>query len=91
MRASEIGADISLQATKVDGIYDRDPKLHSDAICFEQISFTDALTTRLLGMDSTTCSHCLDNKIPMLVVDMQQPATVRDAVRGKKIGTLVSD
>ena len=91
LRASEIGANIILKATKVDGIYDRDPKVHPDATRFEQISFSDALTKRLQVMDSTAFSLCMDNKIPILVFDMHQPTNVRDAVLGKKIGTLVSD
>ena len=91
LRASEIGADILLKATKVDGIYDRDPNLHPDAQRYEKISFTEALTKRLQVMDSTAFSLCMDNKIPILVFDMHQPTNVRDAVLGKKIGTLVSD
>ena len=84
LRASEIGADIILKATKVDGIYDRDPKLHPDAQRFEHISFTDALTKRLQVMDSTAFSLCMDNKIPIVVFDMNQPTNMRDAVLGKK-------
>ena len=91
LRASEIGADIILKATKVDGIYDRDPNLHPDARRYERISFNEALTKRLQVMDSTAFSLCMDNKIPILVFDMHQPTNVRDAVLGKKIGTLVSD
>ncbi len=91
LRASEIGADIILKATKVDGVYDRDPKLHADAKRYEQISFNEALTKRLQVMDSTAFSLCMDNRIPILVFDMHQPTNVRDAVLGKKIGTLVID
>jgi uridylate kinase len=91
LRASEIGADIILKATKVDGIYDRDPKLHPDAQRYEQISYNEALTKRLQVMDSTAFSLCMDNKIPILVFDMLQPTNVRDAVLGKRIGTLVTD
>ena len=91
LRASEIGADIILKATKVDGIYDRDPNLHADAKRYEQISFNEALTKRLQVMDSTAFSLCMDNKIPILVFDMHEPTNVRDAVLGKKIGTLVID
>ena len=91
LRASEIGADIILKATKVDGIYDRDPKMHPDAQRYEQISYNEALTKRLQVMDSTAFSLCMDNKIPILVFDMLQPTNVRDAVLGKRIGTLVTD
>jgi uridylate kinase len=91
LRASEIGADVILKATKVDGIYDRDPKIYPDAKRYERISFNEALTKRLQVMDSTAFSLCMDNKVPILVFDMHQPTNVRDAVLGKKIGTLVSD
>ena len=87
MRASEIGADIILKATKVDGIYDRDPNLHSDAQRFERISYTDALTKRLQVMDSTAFSLCMDNKIPIVVFDMHKPTNIRDAVLGRPVGT----
>jgi len=91
LRASEIGADIILKATKVDGIYDRDPKLHPEAKRYERVSFTEALTKRLQVMDSTAFSLCMDNKIPILVFDMHQPTNVRDAVLGKQVGSLVTD
>lgn len=91
LRASELGADIILKATKVDGIYDCDPKLHPDAKRYDQITFNEALTKRLQVMDSTAFSLCMDNKVPILVFDMHQPTNVRDAVLGKKIGTLVID
>src|SRR6266496_4943846 len=89
LRASEIGADVILKATKVDGIYDRDPKEHADAQRYERLSFTDALTKRLQVMDSTAFSLCMDNKIPILVFDMNKPSNIRDAVLGRKVGTLV--
>jgi uridylate kinase len=91
LRASEIGAGVILKATKVDGIYDRDPKIYSDAKRYERITFNEALTKRLQVMDSTAFSLCMDNKIPILVFDMHQPTNVRDAVLGKQVGTLVSD
>ena len=91
LRASEIGADVILKATKVDGIYDRDPKEHADAQRFERISFTDALTKRLQVMDSTAFSLCMDNKIPIIVFDMNKPTNIRDAVLGRKVGTFVGD
>ncbi|MEO5753556.1 MAG: UMP kinase [Chthoniobacterales bacterium] len=91
LRASEIDANILMKATKVDGIYDRDPKLYPDAKRYDQISFNEALTQRLQVMDSTAFSLCMDNKVPILVFDMHHPTNVRDAVLGKKIGTLVTD
>jgi uridylate kinase len=91
LRASEIGANVILKATKVDGIYDCDPKLHPDAQRYEQVTYTEALTKRLQVMDSTAFSLCMDNKIPIIVLDMNKPSNIRDAVLGKKIGTLVSE
>jgi uridylate kinase len=91
LRASEIGADIILKATKVDGVYERDPKVDPKAKRYEQITFTDALTKRLQVMDSTAFSLCMDNKIPIVVFDMNKPSNFRDVVLGKKVGTLVSD
>jgi uridylate kinase len=91
LRASEIGADIILKATKVDGVYDRDPKVYADAKRYDRISYTEALTKRLQVMDSTAFSLCMDNKIPICVFDMHQPTNVRDAVLGRAVGTLVTD
>jgi uridylate kinase len=91
LRASEIGADVILKATKVDGIYDRDPNADANAKRYEQITFAEALTKRLQIMDSTAFSLCMDNKIPIVVFDMNKPSNIRDAVLGRKVGTLVSD
>jgi len=91
LRASEIRADVILKATKVDGIYDRDPKTDANARRYEQITFTEALTKRLRIMDSTAFSLCMDNKIPIVVFDMNKPSNIRDAVLGRKVGTLVCD
>ena len=91
LRASEIGADVILKATKVDGIYDRDPNADANAQRYEQITFAEALTKRLQIMDSTAFSLCMDNKIPIVVFDMNKPSNIRDAVLGRKVGTLVCD
>jgi uridylate kinase len=89
LRASEIRADVILKATKVDGVYDRDPNTDPKAQRYERVSFTDALTKRLQVMDSTAFSLCMDNKIPVIVFDMNKPSNIRDAVLGRKVGTLV--
>src|SRR3954466_6892299 len=89
LRASEIRADVILKATKVDGVYDSDPKKNPEAKRFERISYTDALTKRLQVMDSTAFSLCMDNKISVIVLDMYKPSNIRDAVLGRKVGTLV--
>ena len=91
LRASEIRADVILKATKVDGVYDRDPKKHPDARRFDQLTFSEALAKRLQVMDSTAFSLCMDNKIPIVVFDMNNPTNIRDAVLGRKVGTLVYD
>ncbi len=91
LRASEIGADIILKATKVDGIYDRDPNLYPDAVRYDRISYTEALTKRLQVMDSTAFSLCMDNKIPIVVFDMNKPSNIRDVILGRPVGTMVSD
>jgi uridylate kinase len=91
LRASEIRADVILKATKVDGIYDRDPNVDKNAQRFERITFAEALSKRLQIMDSTAFSLCMDNKIPIVVFDMNKPSNIRDAVLGRKVGTLVCD
>ena len=91
LRASEIRADVILKATKVDGVYDQDPKKHPDARRFERLTFSEALAKRLQIMDSTAFSLCMDNKIPIVVFDMNNPNNIRDAVLGRKVGTLVCE
>jgi uridylate kinase len=91
LRASEIRADVILKATKVDGVYDRDPKKHRDARRFDRLTFSEALSRRLQIMDSTAFSLCMDNKIPIVVFDMYKPGSIRDAVLGRIVGTLVCD
>jgi uridylate kinase len=89
LRASEIKAEVILKATKVDGVYDRDPKISSDAKRYDRVSYTEALTKRLQVMDSTAFSLCMDNKIPIVVFNMNEPSNIRDVVLGRKVGTLV--
>jgi len=89
LRASEIGADILLKATKVDGVYNKDPIKHKDAIKYDTLSYLDALKQRLSIMDSTAFSLCMDNKIPIMVFNMNDPKNIKKAVQGQKIGTLV--
>jgi len=91
LRASEVRADVILKATKVDGIYDSDPKKNPDAKRFERITYNEALTKRLQVMDSTAFSLCMDNKIPIVVFDMNKPSNFTDVVLGKTIGTTVSE
>lgn len=90
LRGSEIHADILLKATKVDGIYDKDPSKHDDAIKYDELTYIDALRDRLNVMDSTAFSLCMENKLPILVFSMREPGSILRAVMGDKIGTLVS-
>ena len=89
LRASEMGANVIFKATKVDGIYDKDPKKFPDAVKYDEITFIDALRQRLNVMDSTAFSLCLDNNVPILVFDLNDPHAIQKAVTGQKVGTLV--
>ena len=90
LRANEIGAEIILKATKVDGIYTADPFKDPKAKKYEKITFTEALAKRLSVMDSTAFSLCLDNKMPVVVFDMMKADNIRQVVLGKPVGTLVT-
>jgi uridylate kinase len=90
LRANEIGAEVILKATKVDGIYDSDPKKNPKAKRFAEISYSDALGKRLKVMDSTAFSMCMDNKMPIIVFDFFKEHNLRRVVLGEKIGTLVT-
>jgi uridylate kinase len=89
LRAAEIGADIILKATKVDGIYDKDPKKFADAVRFESISHIDALKLGLKVMDATAISLCMENRLPLIVFDLNRPGNIRRVVLGEAIGTHV--
>ena len=90
LRASEMGAEVILKATKVDGVYDCDPKKNSAAIRYKTLTFGEALSKRLQVMDATAFSLCMDNKVPIIVFDMMQPENIRDAILGKAVGTVVT-
>jgi uridylate kinase len=90
LRANEIGAEVILKATKVDGIYDSDPKINAKAKRFSQITYLDALQRQLKVMDSTAFSLCMDNKMPIIVFDMFRPHNLKRVVFGEKVGTLVT-
>lgn len=89
LRATEINADVILKATKVDGIYDSDPRKDTSARRFDQVNFREALARQLKVMDSTAFSLCMDNNKPVIVFDMHQPENIRRALSGESIGTLV--
>jgi uridylate kinase len=90
LRANEIGADILLKATKVDGIYTADPMKDPKAKKYETITHAEALAKKLAVMDSTAFSLCQDNRMPVIVFDLFTPGNLADAVLGKKVGTRVT-
>jgi uridylate kinase len=91
LRANEIGAEVILKATKVDGIYDSDPKKNPKAKRFTQIKYIDALQRQLKVMDSTAFSLCMDNRMPIIVFDFFRPHNLKRVVLGEKVGTLVTN
>ncbi|MGD8554513.1 MAG: UMP kinase [Anaerolineales bacterium] len=90
LRAMEIEADIVLKATKVDGVYESDPEKDPNAKRFDSLTYIDALNRRLSVMDSTAISLCMDNDLPILVLDMWTPKSLERAVLGEKVGTLIT-
>ncbi len=89
-RALEVGAQAVLMAKQVDGVYDRDPRQHPDAVRFEQLSYGEVLERRLKVADATAISLCMDNDLPIVVFDISAEGGIARAVRGERIGTLVS-
>jgi len=89
-RALEIGAEALLKGTQVDGVYDADPRTMPGAVRFHQVDYSEVLRLELKFMDTTAVSLCMDNGLPIVVFDMMEKGNVVRAVRGEKIGTLVS-
>ncbi len=89
LRAMEIGADIIFKATKVDGIYDKDPMKHPDAKKWDELTYIDVLNKRLEVMDSTAISLCMDNKLPILTFNLKTRGNILKAAQGEQIGTLI--
>ena len=89
LRAIEIGAEIILKATKVDGVYDSDPAKNEDAVKYEQLTYLDVLKQGLRVMDSTATSLCMDNDLPILVFDLTTSGNIERVVCGEQIGTIV--
>ena len=90
LRAVEIDAGVLIKATKVDGVYDADPQKNPKAKKFDTLSYIDVLNRRLEVMDSTAVSLCMDNNLPILVVNLWDPSALEHALRGEKVGTLVT-
>lgn len=89
LRAAEIGADIIFKATNVDGVYDSDPKTNPNAKKYDSLEFIDVLRDGLHVMDSTAASLCMDNKLPILVFNLNDPENIVRAINGESIGTIV--
>jgi uridylate kinase len=89
LRAVEVDAEAILKATRVDGVYDKDPLKHKDAVKFDQLTYIEVLQKGLKVMDSTATSLCMDNKMPIIVFNMTTKGNIKRAMMGDKIGTLV--
>lgn len=89
LRGSEIEADIIMKATKVDGVYDKDPMKFDDAVKYDQLTYMDAIEQRLNILDTTAFSLCMDNNVPILVFNLNNEGSIKRAVEGQKVGTLV--
>ena len=89
LRAIEIGADLLLKATKVDGIYDKDPNKHADAVRFEDLTYAEVLQRNLQVMDTAAFALARDSALPMRVFDMYQPGVIARILQGEPVGTLV--
>jgi uridylate kinase len=89
LRAMEIDAEVVMKATKVDGVYDKDPKKHADAVKFDELTYIEVLNRQLNVMDSTAISLCMDNALPILTFNLDNPANIVKAINGEKIGTLI--
>jgi uridylate kinase len=90
LRAMEIGANVLIKATKVDGVYDSDPKTHPKAVKFDKLTYIDFLNRRLQVMDSTAVSLCMENNLPILILNLWDPEALHKALLGKAVGTLVA-
>jgi len=91
LRAIEIGADVILKGTRVDGVYDKDPEKNKDASRYRAITYLDVLNQGLKVMDSTAVSLCMDNKLPIVVFDIGEPGNLMRVVEGDPVGTLVGE
>lgn len=90
LRAVEVHAEVILKATRVDGVYDADPETHPNALRFSRIGYTELLSSRLQALDATAVSLAMDNEMPIVVFDMTVTGNIARAIRGDRIGTLIS-
>ena len=91
LRAAEINADILVKATKVDGVYDKDPKKYDDAVKYEEVSYMQSINEKLGVMDTTAITLCMENKIPILVFALNEENSIIKAVNGDRIGTIIKE
>ena len=89
LRASEVGAEIVIKATKTNGVYDKDPLTHSDAVRYVKLNYDEVLNKNLQVMDATAIAFCRDNKLPIMVLDYRETDTILNAVCGESVGTLI--
>ena len=89
LRAIEIGADVILKATRVNGVYDKDPEVHEDAVFFAEIGYMEVLARNLKVMDATAISLCMENKLPIIVFNLKEKDNMRRVVLGEPVGTIV--
>ena len=89
LRAREIGAEVILKATKVDGVYDKDPVVHKDATRYDELSYIDVISRDLRVMDHTAISMCMDSKLPIVVFNLQEAGNICRVISGEAIGTVV--
>jgi uridylate kinase len=86
----ELDADLLLKATKVDGVYAEDPLVNPQAQRFDHLTYIDALNMRIGVLDSTAISLCMDNHLPIVVLDLWQPEALQQAITGQQVGTIIS-
>lgn len=91
LRAMELRAEVLMKATRVDGIYDRDPRQHPDAVLFAEISYREVMARQLAVMDATAITLCMDNRMPILVFNLMRPGSIVAAVKGETIGSIVKE
>ena len=89
LRAMEIGAEILLKATRVDGVYDMDPRKHADAVKYDRVSYLECIQKDLKVMDMTAFALCRDNRLPIMVFNLGRPGNIQRAVRGEAVGTII--
>ncbi|HRU94143.1 MAG TPA: UMP kinase, partial [Anaerolineae bacterium] len=90
LRAAEVGADLLIKATKVDGVYDRDPKVNAEAQRYERLTYLEALNLRVGVMDLTAITLCMDNDLPIIVLNLWDAGSLERAVMGETVGTLIT-